>query len=233
MIPNPAYNIWEHTRTSLFDLYAQRARNELPEMTCHKQAVELLAPYVRPGMTVLDAGCGSGYTFWSFNTRKLQVDYYGLDYTASFIDIGRANLPRELVPPEHLQIGAIEDLTDSYDAVLCINTLFCLPDYRQGLERLALSAREYLIIRTTLGHETTIRYETDDFLDQGYQGPDGLRAYFNIWSMAEVTSYLEELGFVVQHVIDERTNDQPEMSAGKIFPYRFLFCRRRPGSNHG
>jgi SAM-dependent methyltransferase len=232
MIPNPAYNIWEHTRESLFDLYARRARHELPEMTCHKQAVELLAPHIRPGMTILDAGCGSGYTFWSFHDRKIEVRYYGLDYTASFIDIGRANIPHHLLPPENLQVGAIEDLTRTYDAVLCINTLFCLPDYRQGLERLAMAARRFLIIRTTLDHETTIRYETDDFLDEGYQGPGGLRAYFNIWSMAEVSSYLEDLGFTVRHVTDEYTNDQPEISAGKIFPYRVLFCRRRPESNH-
>ena len=232
MIPNPAYNIWEHTRESLFDLYAQRARNELPEMTCHKQAVELLARYVFPGMTVLDAGCGSGYTFWSFQARNLDVRYYGLDYTKSFIEIGRSNIPHHLLPPENLQVGAIEDLTETYDAVFCINTLFCLPDYRQGLERLAMAARDFLIIRTTLDQETIIRYETDDYLDKGYQGPGGLRAYFNIWSMDEVRSFLEELGFIVQHVTDERTNDQPEISAGKTFPYKFLFCRRRPETKH-
>jgi len=227
MIPNPRFNIWEHTRESLFNMYARRARDELSEMTCHKQAVELLAPFVRPGMSVLDAGCGSGYLFWSFSNRNLDVEYYGLDYTAGFIEIGRRNIPPDRLHPERLRVGSIEDLDTRYDAVLCINTLFCLPDYRQGLDRLASSAREILILRTTLGPETIIRYETDDYLDEGYRGPGGLRAYFNIWALDEVTAFIDQLGFDVRPVIDERTGDEPEISAGKIFPWRFLFAKRR------
>jgi SAM-dependent methyltransferase len=224
MIPEPQFNIWEHTKETLFDLYAKRAGNELSEMTCHKQAVELLAPYVSPGMSVLDAGCGSGYLFWSFYDRGLPVEYYGIDYTASFIDIGCQNIPPDKLPPDRLQVEAIENIMGRFDAVLCINTLFCLPDYRQGVQRLADAARRFLIIRTTLDRETKIRYETDQYLDQGYKD---LRAYFNIWAMDEFTEYIDSLGFDVQHVVDERANDQPEISAGKVFPYRVLFCRRR------
>ena len=223
MIPSAAHNIWEHTRQSLFDLYAQRARGELSEMTCHKQAAELLAPHVTTGMTVLDAGCGSGYFYHSLVERGLPVVYHGLDYTESFIEIGRANLPAEARAEERLRLGSIEDLTGRYDVVFCINTLFCLPDYHQGLERLAEAADRFLIIRTTLGERTEIRYETDDYLDPGFED---LKAYFNIWDMREIMDYLAGLGFEVRRVVDERTNDGVEMSAGKPFPWRFLFCRR-------
>ncbi|MFH1140021.1 MAG: methyltransferase [Pseudomonadota bacterium] len=226
MIPNPAFNIWEHTRETLFDLYAKRARNELPEMTCNKQAVELLAPHVRPGWTVLDAGCGSGGLFWSFYSRKLPVEYHGLDYTAGFIALGRENIPADLSPPDRLHLGAIEDLDREYDAVICINTLFCLPNFHQGLERLARAARKILIIRTLLAEKTEIRYETDDYLDAGFRGPGGLRSYFNIFSLSEVMDFLRDEGFEVALPVDERTGDQPELSAGKIFPYRVLSCRR-------
>lgn len=224
MIPDPKFNIWEHTKESLYDLYAQRARNELPEMTCHKQAVELLAPHVTPGMTVLDAGCGSGYLFWSFYDRGLPIEYFGIDYTAGFIDIGRQNIPPEKLSPDRLQVEAIENIQGRFDAILCINTLFCLPDYRQGVERMANAAGKFLIIRTTLDQKTEIRYESDQYLDQGYKN---LRAYFNIWAMDEFMNYIDGLGFDVRHVVDERTQDQPEISAGKRFPYRLLFCRRR------
>ena len=113
--------------------------------------------------------------------------------------------------------------------MLCINTLFCLPDYRQGLERLAEATAEVLILRTTLDRGTRIRYETDDYLDPGYAGPGGLRSYFNIWDMEEVMAFLEDLGFQVRHVVDERTGDQPEISAGKAFPWKFLVARRLQG----
>ena len=222
MIPDPAFNIWEHTRESLFDLYAQRARGEATEMTCHKQAAELLAPHYFPGMTVLDAGCGSGYFYWSLARRGLEVEYYGLDFTAGFIEIGRQNLTA--VPPEHLITGSIEDLEGDYDAVFCVNTLFCLPDYRQGLERLCRATRKILVLRTTLADETVIRYETDDYLDKGFRH---LKSYFNIWNMKEVIAYIEDQGFTVAHVRDERTGDEPEISAGKLFPYKFLTALRR------
>jgi 2-polyprenyl-3-methyl-5-hydroxy-6-metoxy-1,4-benzoquinol methylase len=225
MIPHPEYNIWEHTRQSLFDLYAERARNERDEMTCHKQAAELLAPHATPNMTVLDAGCGSGYFYWSFADRGLPVEYHGIDYTESFIDIGRRNLPRPAA--DRLRHLAIEDLTDRYDAVFCINTLFCLPDYRQGLERLCQAARRFLILRTTLDHETRIRYETDQYLDPGYRN---LKSYFNIWNIDEVMDFIREYGFDPLPVTDQRTGDRPEISAGKVFPYKVLFCRRVQGA---
>ncbi|MEW6263504.1 MAG: class I SAM-dependent methyltransferase [Thermodesulfobacteriota bacterium] len=229
MIPDPKFNIWEHTRETLFDLYARRARRELPEMTCHRQAVEIFLSDYRPGFEVLDAGCATGYLYWSFFHRRLEVQYHGLDYTRSFIEIGRQCLPPELVPPKRLEWGAMEDLSGSYDAVFCINTLHCLPDYHQGLERLAQAARSLLIVRTALDDRALIRYETDDYLDEGFRGPGGLRSYFNIWAIDEVIAFIAGLGFSVTRVRDERTGDQPELSAGKVFPWKFLVCRRNGG----
>ncbi|MBF0530815.1 MAG: class I SAM-dependent methyltransferase [Deltaproteobacteria bacterium] len=196
-------------------------------MTCHQQAAELLAPYVWPGLTLLDAGCATGYFVRSFADRGLPVEYYGLDYTAGYIHLGRQNIPPEILPPERLMLGAIENLDTQYDAVLCINTLHCLPNYHQGLERLADAARHFLILRTALDKDTVIRYETDDYLDEGYRGPEGLKSYFNIYSMTEVSDFLTDSGFEVQQVVDRRTGDQPELSAGKVFPWKFLFARRR------
>lgn len=228
MIPNPRFNIWEHTRETLFDLYTKRARRELPELTCHGQAARLLAPHVHPGLTVLDAGCATGYLLWSLMSRQLPLEYYGLDYTASYIDLGRRNIPPEILAPERLILGSIENLEDEYDAVLCINTLYCLPHFHHGLQRLAEATRQVLILRTALDTETKIRYETDDYLDEGYRGPGGLKSYFNIYSRTEVSDFLTELGFSVQRVTDERTGDQPELSAGKVFPWKFLVAQRRP-----
>jgi cyclopropane fatty-acyl-phospholipid synthase-like methyltransferase len=223
MIPHPDVNIWEHTRETLFDLYARRARNELPEMTCHRQAVDLLAPHIRPGFKVLDAGCGSGYLYWSFVHRGLDVEYHGIDYTESFIRIGRENLPPQARADENVRQESIEEASGRYDAVVCINTLFCLPDYRQGLERLCRAAGEFLVLRTALDRENVVRYETDDYLDPGWRD---LMAYFNIWSLDEVSAFIEDQGFAVRRVVDERTGDKPEISAGKLFPWKFLFARR-------
>lgn len=218
MIPDDRLNIWNHTKNSLYPLYEKRARGELPEMDCHAQAAELYTPHHRSSDRILDAGGGSGYFFHSLKTRGLLGRYHLLDQTADFLDMGRRALGAEL-PPKRFLHACLQETPGEYEAVFCLNTLFTLPDYRQGLERLLQATRTMFILRTTLGETAHIRYETDDYLDPGARN---LKAYFNIWPLAEVAGFMESYGFRVSSPVDRRTGDQPEISAGKIFPWRWL-----------
>lgn len=218
MIPDNSVNIWYHTKNSLYSLYEKRARGETPEMDCHAQAAELYAPHCQPTDRILDAGGGSGYFHHSLETRGLLGCYHLLDQTVDFLNIGRRAFSAKL-PPERFLHAALQETPGEYEAVFCLNTLFTLPDYRQGLERLLLAAKRLLILRTTLGQTTHIRYETDDYLD-----PDAahLKSYFNIWPLKEVAGFMESYGFRVSSPVDRRTGDRPEISAGKVFPWRWL-----------
>jgi cyclopropane fatty-acyl-phospholipid synthase-like methyltransferase len=227
-IPHPEYNVWEHFRESLFPLYAQRARGETSELTCHAQCVEVIGPYLKPGMTLMDVGCGAGDFAWSFHRRGLEIEYHGIDFTQSYIDLGRANLPPEVLPPGRLQLGAASDLTGQYDAVVCINTMQCFPDFREPVERMCRAARRVVYLRTSLDEHEQIRYEKDDYVDEGYK--DWLRSYFNIFAVADVSAFMESEGFQVSRIVDERTRDGVEMSAGKPFPWKVLLGVRRGGT---
>jgi hypothetical protein len=218
MIPDDRVNIWRHTKNSLYPLYEKRARGEAPEMDCHAQAAEIYAPHHRPTDRSLDAGGGSGYFFHSLERRGLLGRYHLLDQTADFLAIGRRALGAKL-PPERFLHAALEETPGEYEAVFCLNTLFALPDYRQGLERLLLASRRILVLRTALGETTQIRYETDDYLDPG---AEHLKSYFNIWPLQEVAGFMESYGFTVSSPVDRRTGDRPEISAGKVFPWRWL-----------
>ncbi len=218
MIPDYTVNIWNYTKNSIYSLYEKRARGELPEMDCHAQAAELYAPHHQSTDRILDAGGGSGYFFHSLKTRGLLGRYHLLDQTADFLAMGRRALGTEL-PPGCFLHASLQETPGEYEAVFCLNTLFALPDYRQALERLLLATRKILILRTTLGEAARIRYETDDYLDPG---AENLKSYFNIWPLAEVAGFMESCGFHVSSPMDRRTGDQPEISAGKIFPWRWL-----------
>jgi len=218
MIPDPTLNIWVHTKNSLYPLYQERAKGLYPEMDCHAQAAELYSPHHQPGDRILDAGGGSGYFYWSLKKRDLLGRYYLLDQTADFVEMGRKALAPEL-PPERFLVTSIQEAPGQYEIVFCLNALFCLPDYRQGLERLLEAASRMIIIRTTLAQKTIIRYETDDYLDPG---AESLKSYFNIWPLAEVEAFIQAYGFSTYSPVDRRTNDQPEISAGKPFPWRWL-----------
>ena len=221
MIPNPEFNIWEHS-TIVRDLYTRRAQGQ-DEMDAAAQTVEILAPYIESGMTVLDAGCGSGYYYWSFKRRNLDIEYHGLDYSPSLIDIGRRELAVAGLPPERLQAGTIENITDVFDAVICCNTLSWCPDFRLPLERLLSAARKFIVIRTNLGAETVYRYEPDGYLDDGY---NHLKAYWNQYSEADMTAFMREMGFEVMPIVDRRTGGELELVVGKPYFWKFLFGRR-------
>ena len=222
MIGTPELNIWYHTKNSLYPLYEQRAKGLVGELDCHGQAAQIYAPHHLGSDRILDAGGGSGYFYHSLAQRRLLGSYHLLDQNQDFVNIGRKYLPANL-PQEAFIHGSLEEISGSFEAVFCLNTLFALPDYRQALERLLVACCKVIVLRTTLSDKTEIRYETDDYLDPtGY----GLKSYFNIWSIAEVSQFMAGYGFEVEEVTDLRTGGSGEISAGKHFPWRWLVATR-------
>ena len=193
-------------------------------MDAARQAAEILTPFIKPKTTLLDAGCGSGYYYWSFKRRNLDVDYFGIDYSPSLIQIGRDNLcPASGLPENRLTCQAIEDLDQTFDLVICFNTLSWCADFRRPLDRLCAAARKALLIRTNLGRETIYRWETDGYLDDGY---NHLKAYWNQYAEDEVTSFIEEQGFKVVPITDARTGGRMEPVVGKPYFWKLLLAER-------
>ncbi len=216
MIPLACHNIWAQTKNSLYPLYEERAKGHCPEMDCHAQAAAIYAPHFVAEDKILDVGGASGYFWHSLNRRGLLGKYYLLDQTADFLEMARRHLK---LSPEQILHTSLQETPSTYHAVFCLNVLFTLPDYRQGLERLLLATEKIIVLRTTLAAETTIRYECDAYLDETARK---LKSYFNIWPLVEVAEFMESYGFMVNTVVDKRTGDRPEISAGKPFPWRWL-----------
>ena len=214
------YKIWDHSRI-MTQLNLQRVRNEAVRQTCLEQLRDLLVPVVKPGMTLLDAGCGPGHYFHSL--KELDIEYHGLDFTAHYIEMGREYLPASGLPAEKLSRGLIENIDSRFDIVICFNALLYCPDFHQPLERLCEAANRYLVIRTLLAERGEQRYVRDGYLDKEY---NHLKAYFNIYPMVEFVRFIESYGFEVQLVVDRRTNDRPEWVNDMIHPWRIMFCKR-------
>ena len=218
MIPSPPLNIWAHTRNSLFHLYQRRAAGEAEELVCHAQAAEIYAPFYHYGQTGLDAGGGSGHFDWSLIRRHLEVHYNHRDYTVDYLKIAAKALASEKTPPTFIY-NSIQQVSGCYQVVFCLNALFCLPDYRQGLEALLKAAENLIILRTTLADQGLIRFENDRYLDPG---AENLKSYFNIWPIGEINNFVRDHGFQVSNPVDRRTGDVGEISAGKYFPWRWV-----------
>ncbi len=220
---NPSHprSIWHHS--ALFpDLCERRASGQLPQTDSVAQAIELLAPLLKPGMRVLDAGCAAGHAARSF--APLRVEYHGIDSCERAIEIGRRHLPSAT-----LRALAIEDLPrgERYDAVVCLNTLSYFPMYHQPLDVLTHAADRWVVIRSSFGDRTEIRYQPDVLLEPGFQD---LRAYFNIFGRDEVAAFLAAEGFAVRWIPDrrqaERFGGAPEVVGGISLPAEFLIAER-------
>jgi len=215
---NSRWNPWANDRNTL-ELYRRRCRGEAEEMTCAAQAAEVLATRIRPGETLLDAGCGGGYYAHSFRKRGIEVDYHGLDYTAEMIELARA----EMAGPERYELGAIEELEAEFDTVLCFNVLTNSPHYALPLERLLHAARRRILIREAMGDDLVVRYTPDPYLDEGKRH---LRVYHNQYPIAEVIDFMRAHGFAVTRIPDRRSNDGTEMVVDIPHQWRILLGER-------
>ncbi len=216
-----AFSIWEHSST-IKDLYARRCRLEVPEMTSHAQAAELLAPRVVPGDSLLDVGCGSGYFYHSLRSRGIPAAYHGVDASPSLIEIGQRHLPAYGLPPDRLRQLRIEDLEAEVDHVVCINVLSNIDNYHRPLERMLLSARKSVIIRESLARSSTYSYVEDRFLDEGAN----LRVHVNTYAVEEMIEFIESYGFRAEAIEDRRTRGEPELVIGYPHHWTFLVAER-------
>jgi cyclopropane fatty-acyl-phospholipid synthase-like methyltransferase len=214
-------NIWEHSAT-VRKLYRARARRESEEMTCHRQAAELLAPLAAAGDSLLDAGCGSGYFWHSLARQGLKLEYFGIDATDSLLALGREALPAFGVPAERLRTLRIEDLDAEVDHAVCINVLSNIDNYHRPLERLLAAAGKTLILRESLADKADYRYVVDRYLDPGYE----LRVHVNTYAIGDVVAFIESQGFTVEVVQDRHTGGEPELVIGYPHHWKFLVCRR-------
>lgn len=222
---NPLWNPWARDR-ALLDLYRARCRREAIEMTCAAQAARILADRIEGPETLLDAGCGGGYYYWSFRDRGLPVEYYGLDYTPEMVDLARAELaPRAGINLDRFELGAIEDIDRPFDTIVCFNVLTNSPHYALPLERLLRSARRRVLLRESMADHLIVRYDPDLYLDEDARG---MRVYHNTYPMDEVIGLMEDLGFAVRRIVDERTNDGTEVVSGVPLRWRILLAERRP-----
>lgn len=214
--------IWEHSAT-VRELYARRCLREAEEMTCWAQCAELLAPRVRPGELVLDAGCGSGAFWHSLRARGVECEYVGVDASPALIAIGRRHMPAFGLPADRLRTVRIEDLAGDADHVVCMNVLSNIDGYHRPLERLLRMARRTLVLRESLAPgPSRYAYVRDRYLDPGVE----LRVHVNTYGLEEVRAFAAELGFRSEVVVDRRTGGAPEDVIGHPHHWTFLVCER-------
>lgn len=215
------YNTWGHS-TALRLLYRQRCRREEPEMTCAAQAADIIADLARPGYSLLDVGCGSGYFYHSLQDRNIPVSYCGIDATPSLIEIGQQEMPKYGLPAENLKVMKLQDLNGSADLVLSMNFLTYLDNFHAPLERLLDIAKVGVILRESISDKACFAYVVDDHLDPGLT----LSVHINTYRQTDITDLMTSRGFEVREFMDRRTKGQPEVFLEQPHYWKFLIATR-------
>lgn len=217
-----AFSLWENAH-SVAELYGRRCRLEEPEMDCAAQAAEILAKFVSPGDSLLDAGCGSGYFYHSLQKRQMEVDYFGVDGSKTLIAIGQKELPRYGLVEDRLQVIRFEDLLCEEDHVLCMNVLSNIGNYHGALERFFLGARKTVLIRESIWEAPSkYTYVADEFLDPGVR----LQVHVNTYNSQELKDFASSYGFSAEIIEDRRAQGGAEMVIGHPHYWKFMLFQR-------
>lgn len=98
----------------------------------------------RKPKTVLDVGCGEGFTLERLRKQNIGEKLEGVDFLKTAIEIGK-----KAHPELHLKEGTIYDLPykdKSFDLVICSEVLEHLEDPKKALSELERVAKKHIVL---------------------------------------------------------------------------------------
>lgn len=172
---------------------------------------------------VLDLGCGNGrlYDYLS-NTRKLEIDYTGIDFCAPFLDIARDRYPQASFVEADISHF---DLDMHFDAIISIAAFHHLPSQRMRKQCLKhifehLEDDGILILSVwNLWQKKYFRlhlYAFWEWIRSGFKkdrkglmvpfGKEKVLRYYHAFHQRELRSLLKKNGFQIDHFEVNRHN---------------------------
>lgn len=150
------WRIWDKIPAYGDTLY-KRAVGKLEDMESAKALSEIFTSFYKPGMKVLDVGCGAGHYLRVLRSRLDEnIDYTGLDTTKYYIQLAR----KAFGDNQKFLVGDIFDLPfneNTFDIVTCNNVILHLPPPpTKAISELIRVAKKYVVIRTAFGKRNYI-----------------------------------------------------------------------------
>lgn len=196
------WKIWKKAPHYGVVLYYKRATGELEEMESAKALCEIVRPFYKPGMKVLDVGCAAGHYLRSLKSRvDKNIDYTGLDATDYHIELARKAFGDD---GKFLKgdIFKLQFDDNAFDIVMCNNVILHLPPPpAKAISELIRVAKRNVIIRTVFGERNYIIKEVRDSNEvmkdssrksENLIKDDGEPCFYNFFNMYS-KQYIEEV----------------------------------------
>tara|TARA_B100000989_G_scaffold297081_2_gene281842 strand:- start:54 stop:755 length:702 start_codon:yes stop_codon:yes gene_type:complete len=213
---------WNKSK-KLLDLYLKRVRQEFPEMECAAQAAEILKSLSKPGDSILDVACGTGYAYHSIKKRCPEIEYFGIDANNEFIKNGNKVLSKHGLN-SRLKNLRVEDFRGEFDHILCMNFLSNIENYHKNLERMLLSTKKSLILRESINEKNDYKYVVDKYLDDKN---NNLSVYVNTYDIKEFIEFIQSYNFDVKIIKDKRTSGKKEMIIDYPHYWKFILATKK------
>jgi SAM-dependent methyltransferase len=193
----------EITGPEYTEFLRKRLLGEVPQLTWLQQFSKMLRPLMRPGITLLDVGCGSGYAYETF--KEYGVIYTGLDWEPEYLKIGQehfAGCPEVSFIRHDLTVAPP---SRTAKIVICSATLEHCPTLMPALQHLVDATEEILLLRTFLGpdeHIHSIPSPVPEFRE--------IHKQTNQYAFKDVLGYIESRSFRTRVYRDEYTDSMPQ-----------------------
>jgi ubiquinone/menaquinone biosynthesis C-methylase UbiE len=174
---------FQHEQEREYALQSMRAYlHHKPEQV--KFFEELVGPYLKEDVSVLDACCGIGDLVYFLAQLNPNARFTGVDKAAFLIDEARthfADHPNVTFEPGDIYALAEQFGKKSFDLSVCKQTLSWLPSYGKPVEELMAVTRRTVFVSSLfydgrIDFETRVREHTTD------AGRDGYNAFYNVYS---------------------------------------------------
>lgn len=191
---------WEHWHHDEWygKIMADRAIGKQEEMEQVKQLIKVLKPIYKPGMKVLDVGCGCGHFYPSLRKLDKNIDFTGVDVVKNYIDLAN-KIFKKAKPRPKFFVGDIFNLKKfgKFDIVFSHMVLHCIPNHEKALRELAKATKKHLLIRAMVDDYT--------YLIKVFRYKDKKEySYYNIYAKDELDASLKKSGFSkVKFIKDE------------------------------
>ena len=220
------WNNWNSER-HYGELLYRRATGESEEMYSSKAIARIIKEFYRPGMKILDVGCGPGHYLLSLrNIVDPAIDYTGVDIAPYYLELARKAFgdPVKFVEGNIMRLPFDEK---SFDIVICNHVIMHLPpenvskafgelirvSKRKTITRTVFGERNYIIKEVLTENDIepqspkTVKYEQFDLTRQQFR-------YFNMYT----TDFIRQMILKDNNVIIEIRDDndfQPFDNASK------------------
>lgn len=157
--------------------------------------------YIKPSTTILDLCCGQGGDMFYMSKRYPDNRFLGIEKNMERVEKGRQFFRENGVKNCHIELGDIFDLDyTGFDGIISLQTMSWMPGYKELLTKMA-SGRWMAL--------SSLFYEGDISCDIQVND-SGVKSYYNIYSLKEVTKFLHELGYTVRYTPFEIDIDLPK-----------------------